>query len=299
MLPESAKKLREPIAAVLLGATVLYLIVAFTQLFKDVTIFDEPSFSDRAYVLQDAFVSPVWVLVVVFAAWLAASSDRGSSLQRILVIVAASVLALMALLGIITWLASLGADIDSEAEFFFGGGKLAHSFYMIAALAVLTAGLLLVYSLFRSLPARARKTPQQQWGGQPQWGGQQQWGGQPPPAGADWGTQGSAQPQPGYAAGGATAVGASERPSSPTPSQPPAQSWGQPAGQQPSWGQPQPPGQPQPAPQPPPEHRRPSEPPPTGERPPAPPPQAAAPPQAQRRDDEDDDSRSSWWNPGS
>lgn len=306
MLPESVKKLREPIAALLLGAAVLYLIVSLTQLFKD----DGSTFSERSFALQNAFVNPVWVLVVLVAAWVVTSDGERSPRARLIVLVALGVLALMALLAVITWLASLGADVNDQVEFLFGGGKLAKSFLFLAGLLVLVAGLLLLYSLFKSLPAPVRtpKTPQQQWGGgQPQqWSAQpqqQQWSGQPPPpaSAVSWTTPGAGQqPQP-----------TTEPPQH--QSAPPAQSWGQPEPSQQSWGQPAP----QPPPQPP-SGQRPPQPggatavPVGEEQPPAPPaggestavwttpPQGGQPeaaPEARREDE--DDSRPGWWNPGS
>lgn len=279
MLPESAKKLREPIAALLLGAAALYLIVRFAQLFKD-----NGTFTERALLLQQSFVDPVWIVVVVLAGLLVTTTGERTPRARVIVLVALAILGVMALLAIITWLAGLSSDL----EFGLGGnGKIAGSFLLFASLAVIAAALLLLYSLFRSLPAPVRQRAPQQWGGQPQqWGGQQppQWGGQPPAP--------TATPQPG--AGGSWTSPGVQPSGPPPPSQPapPAQTWGQPApAQQPSWGQP---GPPQP-------HQSPPG------QPPSQPGGATAapggnghpePPPAPRREDEDD-SRPGWWHPGS
>jgi len=318
VLPESAKKLREPIAALLLSAALLYLLVSFFQLVQD-----EGTFSQRALFFQDRFVNPAWVLVLVLAAVLVASGGQGTARARIVTLVAAAVLALMALLGLITWLAGLSVDDD---ERFFGTGKVAGSFLMIAGLTLIGAAILLVLSLFRGLPAPVRQAAQPwaagapQWGGQPPWGGQPQWGGgppqwpgqQPPTSGGEWAP-------PGAAAGAAP-------PSTTAPSQgagAPPQSWGQPAGQPPSWGQPpQSPVSPGPSPAEPAGTAPPPHPGPIDS--PVPPPDETAPatsdadstavwstPQQEtppppetsdeppRRDDEGDESRPGWWNPGS
>lgn len=310
MLPEPGKKLREPIAALLLGAAVLYLITVLAELFDD-----EGTFGERAFFLQDRFVNPAWVLVPVAAALLVTLGGERTGRARIIVLGALAVLAVMALLGVISWLAGLGADFEFGFE---GFGKITGSFLMIAGLAVLAAALWLVYSLFKSLPAPARQqAPQQGWAGQPQqpWGGgqpQQQWGGQPqqpwsgqPPAArpagapAGWAAPGSAHPP--------------QPPASqpPAPQPPPAQSWGQQAPpQQQSWSQPGP----QQAPGGPPAQPRGATAAPVAGGPAAPsrpgseddstavwstPPAGESADPAPPRRESEDDSRPGWWNPGS
>ncbi|CAN5585231.1 hypothetical protein BH18ACT8_BH18ACT8_04370 [soil metagenome] len=208
MLPESAKRLREPVATLLLGATVVHLIVYFLLLFKDAG-----SFADRALLSQDVFVDPTWVLVLVAAVLLVTSAGQPTSRARLIVLIVLGLLGVMALLGIITWLAGLGADLELSA---FGRGKIAGSFIIIAGLAVIVAVAWWTSLLYVGLPKPVRQQPQQLWGQPPQWAGQQQWGGQPPP----WGQPPMQQP---------TA---------------PGQAWGQPPQQQPPqqqpWGMPQP-----------------------------------------------------------
>ncbi len=238
MLPESAKKLREPLAALLLGAAVLYLIVTCAQLFKD-----SGSIDDRALYLQDRFVNPAWVLVVVLAALLVTLAGESTARARLIVIAALSVLALMAVLGIVTWLVGLGADIDLG----FDRGKIAMSFLTIAGLSVLAAGAGLTFLLYRTLPRPVRPhAPLQQWGDQQQWAGQQQqWVGQPQwGAQPQWGVQPPMQqpPVPGQAWGQTPPPAAWGANSLQQP--PPPQSWGAPgvptSGEHPAPATPQP-----------------------------------------------------------
>jgi len=296
VLPDSANKLREPVAALLLGATLVYLVVTFALLFKD-----SGTYGDRAFLLQDRFVNPVWVVIVVLAALLVTTGER-TPRARLIVLGVLAVLGLMALLGVISWVSGLAVDLDRGSELFLGGGKLARSFVILAELAVLAGGLLLTYLLFRGLPApvRAAQTQQQQWGA-PQ---HQQWGTQQQP----WGSA-PQQPWPGQQpswGGGATAYGAGSPPvpePAPQPTQEPAQEPTQPGPAPQSWGYPAP--QPSPWQTPPPQQQPWSEPAPSQSDSTAEwtTPEQAAPqepqerPPAERRDDSPDDSAPGWWPP--
>jgi hypothetical protein len=224
VLTESTKKLRDPIAFALLAAAALYLIAVIAQLLND----DLGDFADNAFFLQDAFTSPVWVLVILAAVALVASSDRPSPQARSVALAALVLLGLMLALGLITWLVGYGADSDYNQE---GIGKILHTLVSLARLLVVAAAAALAYYAFKGLPAPVRKakSQQQQWGQQQ--GQQAQWGQQGPPN--QYGQPGQGQwaaPAAGGAvAGGAVAGGAN---------------WGQhdPGQQSPSYGGEQPSG---------------------------------------------------------
>jgi hypothetical protein len=203
VLTESTKKLRDPIAFALLAATALYLIAAFAQLLND----ELGDFSERAFLLQDAFTSPVWVLVVLAAVALVASSDRPSPKARTVALAALVILGLMLALGLITWFVGYAADRNYTDE---GIGKILHTLVSVARLLVIAAAAALAYVLYKALPAPVRQPKpqlQQQWGQSP--GQQAQWGqqGQPNQYGQGQG-QWAAPAAGGAVAGGAVAGGA-------------------------------------------------------------------------------------------
>jgi hypothetical protein len=227
VLTESTKKLRDPVAFALLAAVALYLIAVIAQLLND----DLGDFANRAFSLQDAFTSPVWVLVVLAAVALVASSDRPSPQARNVAMAALVLLGLMLALGLITWLVGYAADSDYNDE---GFGKILHTIVSLARLLVVAAAAALAYYAYKALPAPVRQPKpqqQQQWGQQQgqqaQWGQQGQQGqqaqqgqyGQPgqgqwaapavggavaggaPGGGAGWGQQEPGQQSPSYGGG--------------------------------------------------------------------------------------------------
>ena len=270
MLTESTKKLRDPLALALLAAAVLYLLATLALLFKD-ELFGE--FADRAFFFQDEFTNPVWVLVVLAALALVASSDRPSPMARTVAMAALAVLGLMLLLGVVSWLAGYGSE--DAVDFVEGTGKLTWTLYALARLLLLAVAAFLAYHVFKSLPAPARQAQrgQQQWGqpGQQQWGqpgqqgpygqqGQGQWAGPAVGAGAagaagyaagseqpGWGQQdpyaappASGQSSAGYAAGGEQAPWDQQHGAYAAPPASGQSSAGYAAGgEQQAWGQPQ------------------------------------------------------------
>jgi hypothetical protein len=223
VLTESAKKLRDPLALGLVGAAGVYVIATICVLFND----DIPTFSARAMLTQGHFVNPVLVVVTVAAALLV-SAWEPTPMARLVVMGALGVQGLMAIFGVVTWLAAYGFDptgggspeaaaAAASTPLIYGGilgaGKIVGTLLMLAMLAILGVGAFLVFSIFSALPAPVRQPQQQQqWGGQ-QWGQpqqQQQWG--QPQQQQQWGQpqqqQQWGQPQQqqwGAAAGGAAA----------------------------------------------------------------------------------------------
>jgi len=265
VLTESTKRLRDPLAFGLLAAAALYLIAMLALLFKDEFGFD---FADRAFYLQNAFTDPVWVLVILAAVALVSMGGERTPLARTVTLVALALLALMLVLGIVTWLVGYGGE-DYELT-----GKITGTLLSIARLLLLAVAAFLTFHLFRSMPAptRQRQSQQhQQWGphggqggqGGPQYGqhGQVHGGGGAgaggPAGGAAWGPPQGAYAGPagqhgqpgqhgGYGPGGEQAPWG-QQPQQPqhSPQQSPQQeqaAWGRPVGeptQEPAaWGQP-------------------------------------------------------------
>jgi hypothetical protein len=269
VLTESAKKLRDPLALGLLGATALYLIAVLSVLFNGDLA---GKFANRAAMVQGDFVNPVFVIITVAAVLLVAAVGEPSPMARTVVPAALGVQAFMLLFGVITWFAGYGVDLPDNANAVLdlggfagitGAGKIVGTFAMLSYLGILGIGAFLTFTIFQGLPAPVRPQQQQQQWGQPQqqqqWGGQQQWGaaaggataGASGAAASDqgWGQPTSGESSSGYAAGGE----AGQPPSSGESSSgyaaggdagqpaPQPQQWGQPAAdptQQ--WGQPQP-----------------------------------------------------------
>jgi len=276
VLTESAKKLRDPLALGLLGATALYLIAVLSVLFNGDLA---GKFANRAAMVQGDFVNPVFVIITVAAVLLVAAVGEPSPMARTIVPAALGVQAFMLLFGVITWFAGYGVDLPDNANAVLdlggfagitGAGKIVGTFVMLSYLGILGIGAFLTFTIFQGLPApvRPQQQQQQQWGGQPQWGGQQQWGqpqqqqwGQPQQqqwggqqqwgaaggaaagaagaaaAGQGWGQPTSGESSSGYAAGGET--------EQPMPSSGESSSGyaaggdaGQPAPQPQQWGQP-------------------------------------------------------------
>ncbi|WP_421113364.1 hypothetical protein [Solicola sp. PLA-1-18] len=256
------KKLREPIAIVLLAFVAVQLVLAFALLFKDVGL--DAGFAETSTLLAARFVDPTLTIIVALAVLLVTHLGEPTKLARPLSLAALVVLGLMLLLGVITFIAALTSDSTEQLGQFGGlpfAGKLAGTFSILSYWALAIIAAYVTFASFSSLPkpVRAIAPPQQQWGGQPgqgnpwgqpqQQGGQQGWGqpqGQHPQQG---GQQGWGQPQQqggqqgwGAAAGGAAAGGAAgaatggwgqpEQQHEPEQqAQPSAPSWGEPASQ--------------------------------------------------------------------
>ncbi len=311
MLTESAKKLRDPLALGLLGATALYLLAVISVLLNSDLA---GKFANRAALTQGDFVNPVFVIITVAAVLLVAGIGEPSPMARTVVPAALGVQGLMLLFGVITLFASWGVDLPDNPNAVLdiggfagitGAGKITGTLAMLAYLAILGVGAFLTFTVFQGLPAPVKPQRQQQWGGQQwgqpqqQWGQpQQQWGGQPQQQQQQWGGQQWGAAAGGAAAGGAEA-GAWGQPTSgesstgyaaggdagqPMPTSGESSTGyaaggdaGQPA-QQPQWGQPQPAdptqqwGQPQ---------------------------QGEAPQQGESPPQEGEDHRPGWWSPSS
>lgn len=305
MLTDSLKKVRHLVAFVLLGATALYLLAVLFLMFKSSVYGSDISFGIRSALVQGEFVSPVWVLVLVLAVALATAYGGPSTHARIVVLVALGLLAFMALLGLITWLAGLGADTGYGGAAGFGGeplaGKATGSLFMLAKLALVAAGAFYAYTALRALPPAERKpagAPTGQWSGPPATWDQGQgqpsapWGAPPgqPQAqrpGQTWGAPSAPGPE-----GGATTWGAPPAPGG-QPGGGTQQSWQPPpAGQQPSWGTPG--STPAPPPQ-----QQPLHPPAPPAASPAPEPPSEPPSGGASARSEQDDPPPGWWAPGS
>jgi hypothetical protein len=223
VLTESAKKLRDPLALGLLGATALYLVALLSVLLNGDLA---GKFANRAAMTQGEFVNPIFVVITVAAVLLVAATSEPSPMARVVVPAALGVQGIMLVFGLITWFAGYGVDLPDNPNAVLdiggfagitGAGKVVGTFAMLALLAIVGIGAFLTFTIFQGLPAPVRPQQQQQQWGQQQWG-QQQWGQQPQ---QQWGQQQPQQPQWGqqqqWGAAGGAAGGAAA-----------GQGWGQP-----------------------------------------------------------------------
>ena len=160
----SSSPMRERAALVLLGYTGLVLLISFVLLFPG-----ESEFPDKASQMSSAFVSPVLIGLLVGVVALV-SYGEPTGWARPLTLSALGLLAVMAALAVLCWLAGLAVDTGPfERPTGLGGlpraGKVSGTFLMLIGIALLGAAIWFVLTRLRALPApepRPSKQPSQQ-----------------------------------------------------------------------------------------------------------------------------------------
>lgn len=274
MVTDAVKKYRDVLAYGLLAIAALYLISGLSLLFKSEEDTGGAGFADRAGIFGHLFAHPLLVVSLAGAVALAVAMGEPSRQARTIVMVALALGGLAALLALVSWFSSFGADSDFEVfGGVYGAGKIVSILLGLAQLLALGLTLLFAYSVLSHLPRTSRAAaggwgnsgggwPQQQQWGPPgaagSWGGQGD-GGYGAPAGytgSGWGAPGQGAPaaeygQPSWGqgpsyAGGASAAGGSEHQAggweAPSSGQRPwegsAGGWGGAPEQQSGWGAP-------------------------------------------------------------
>jgi hypothetical protein len=165
VVSEKTKPHRELLAWVLVGASVVLGGVAVSRLFLD------GDFTDKAYVFQDWFASPVLVGMLVVAVVLVTHLGEPTPNGRVLTLVALVVLALLGVLALVTAGVALGADVadisnsNGLAVFHRGAGKWAAFVQQLGYLAVLGGAGFFIVTTYRALPAPTPQTPAMPQGG--------------------------------------------------------------------------------------------------------------------------------------
>ncbi|MGH3094647.1 MAG: hypothetical protein ACRDMV_01440 [Streptosporangiales bacterium] len=187
MIRDAAKSLREPIAWVLLGCVVLYLVSGLWDWFADSVSTDEAHpFLYRSYYAVGDFLSFTVAAALVAAVVVATLLPNAIKRAKPITLAALSLGGLMLLLGVITLFVGLFYE-GSEYSDLGLGDKGQHLLTYFPAIGFLLIPLLLAVAVLRSQemsPPRPRPQMPQQWGGYPQ---------QPP---AQQAMPGYGQPQP-------------------------------------------------------------------------------------------------------
>lgn len=150
MVTETTKPQRELFAWVLLGAGILVGLVAVSRLGID----SGSGFALTAFAYQGRFVQPVLVALLVLAVVLVTHLGEPTPKARVITLVALAVLTILTLLGLVTWLGGMAADVrlPSGAGGFGVDGKLATALQQLAYLAVAGAALFFTFTTLKALP---------------------------------------------------------------------------------------------------------------------------------------------------
>jgi hypothetical protein len=223
---DATKKYRETFAFVVLGVVGVIVLTHFVSMLSTSGARENLSFATRARVEQSTFVDPVLVILVIAAVVVTTHLGEPAKRARVVVILGLGILAGMAVLGLISWIAGLSSDALGFAQ-----GKVTGSFIQLSLLVLVGLGGYFTFLTLNALPASPRRQPFHQ----PEWGG-----GYDPNQGPMQGQYGAGQYGPGqYGAGqyGAGQYGGSQYgPEQPAPygQGAPASAW---TGQQ--WAQPE------------------------------------------------------------
>ncbi|NYH91648.1 hypothetical protein [Actinopolymorpha rutila] len=150
MVTETTKPQRELFAWVLLGAGILVGLVAVSRLGID----SGSGFALTAFAYQGRFVQPVLVALLVLAVVLVTHLGEPTPKARVITLVALAVLTILTLLGLVTWLGGMAADVrlPNGVGAFGIDGKLATAVQQLAYLAIAGGALFFVFTTLKALP---------------------------------------------------------------------------------------------------------------------------------------------------
>lgn len=185
MVTDATKKLREPVAYILLAFAGLFVLASLIRLFVGGAGFTSAAGGVQGTITPPGLTALVLIAALVGSVWLVSEAGERTPNARTIALVALSIAGLALLIGLVTAFAGF-------AETSTPGLKIVSFIYALGGLALYGAAVFYLLKTFQALPAPARMPKAGQFAGQGQYGGQ--YGGQP---GGQYGQQGQYGGQPG------------------------------------------------------------------------------------------------------